>query len=152
MTKKWIPRIDRKPNTNLSEKHLKFFHRLLTAVENDDSPIEVADWKKLNCLKSKLTIESETKNVKIQIPPKIEFGSIYSKVCKSKSRNFLKDLRNAFAHNYIVVDVQDGQDIIKIALPTKNKKGIKFACYVSFEDLKTVISIITKSKLTQSIK
>lgn len=98
------------------------------------------DWRKLNSLKTDLSIFSDTEKSKIQISSKIELGSIYFKEENSKSKNFIKNLRHAYAHNYIIVE---NKDFIKIALPTKNKTGIKLACYISFKDLKTIIQTIS---------
>ena len=76
---------------------------------------------------------SDTGKAKDQIPSKIELGSIYFKEENSKSKNFIKNLRHAYAHNYIIVEEKD---IIKIAFPTKNKTHLKLASYITFKDLK----------------
>lgn len=140
MANKWAPKIKRKRINSFPNHILQFFHDILTFVENDENKIGMRDWRKLNSLKTDLTIFSDTGKSKIQIPSKIELGSIYFKEENSKSKNFIKNLRHAYAHNYIIVE---DMDIIKIALPTKNKKGIKLACYISFKDLKTIIQTIS---------
>ena len=139
MTNKWAPIIIRKRINPFPNHILQFFHEILVFVENDENKIGMKDWRKLNSLKTDLTIFSDTGKSKIQIPSKIELGSIYFKEENSKSKNFIKNLRHAYAHNYIIVE---DRDIIKIALPTKNKKGIKLACYISFKDLKTILHTI----------
>ena len=139
---KWKPLIKRKDRNCFPNHILQFFHAILVEVENDKKSKTYSDWRNLSILKSRLTIISDTKKNKFQIPSQIEFGSIYFKEENSKSKNFLKNIRHAFAHNYILIEEND---VIKIALPAKNKKSIKLACYLSFSDFQNVVSIIKKN-------
>lgn len=141
MKKKWKPQIIRKKNNKLPVNIHEFFHTILTSIENDEKDQNVNDWKKLNGLKNQLTIKSDTSKNTIQIPPEIELGSVYFKVNRLKSKNFIKNLRHAYAHNYIEVEEVD---IIKISLPSKNHQNIKLACYISFDDLKLIVSTLQK--------
>lgn len=143
MNNSWQPKIIRKQNNNLPDHVLQFFHKILLSVENDGKD-KTYNWKNLNKLRKGLTIESDTKDTKIQIPTKIEMGSIYFKESNSKAKNFLKNLRHAFAHNYIEFT---NNDVIRIALPSKNKKYIKLACQLSFSDLKKVVASLENTKI-----
>lgn len=142
MSDTWQPRIIRKRNNSLPVHVLQFFHKILASVENDEKKANY-NWKNLNILRKDLIIESDTKNKKIQIPNKIGMGSIYFKESNSKTKNFLKNLRHAFAHNYIEVT---NNNVIRIALPSKNKKYVKLACQLSFSDLEMVIDKLQNSK------
>lgn len=146
MNEKWIPVIDRKRENQFPADVLSFFHDILTNVENDEKSGGTCDWRVLNSLKDKLIIESDTKKHKIQIPAEIKFGSIYFREENSKTWNFIKNLRHAYAHNYILLD----DNLVKIALPAKYNKGIKLVCYLNFHDLKEVVTTLTS--LTYPIK
>lgn len=144
----WRPKIIRKRNNSLPDHVLRFFHKILTSVENDEKKANY-NWKNLNILRKDLIIESSTKNKIVQIPDKIGMGSIYFKESNSKTKNFLKNLRHAFAHNYIEVTKND---VIRIALPSKNKKHIKLACQLPFSDLEKVIDKLQNSKSNKTQK
>lgn len=124
----------------MPEKMMKFFYQNLVQVEKPHGLTNLADWRILNPLQKKLNIEiiSETEKVRIMIPDIIDYGTLYYKGYKSKSKNFLKDLRNAYAHGKIFIE---NNNIIKIALPYKNKPSeIKLACYLDFKDLKKIVN------------
>lgn len=142
MSDTWQPKIIRKRKNSLPIHVLQFFHRILVSVENDEKGANY-NWKNLNIFRKDLIIENDTKDKKIQIPNKIGMGSIYFKESSSKSKNFLKNLRHAFAPNYIEITKND---IVRIALPSKNKKYIKLACQLSFSDLKKIIGKLQNSK------
>ena len=143
MDKLWTPKIKRKSNNSLPQPILNYFYKILTVVENDGIKKSSYDWRGTNSLKKKLIIESDLKDRKIIIPTKVEFGSLYFKESNSKTWNFFIHLRHAFAHNYIVVE---NENIIKIALPTKDGKSLKLVCYLTFEDLKKIVSATHKTK------
>lgn len=149
----------RKVKTSLTNEHIKFFHEVLCMVENDNaSRLNGYDWKKLKTsLNNKIHFENNTQNVRISIPNNIQADSIY--VCESDSiaSKFLKYLRHAFAHNYIICD-KDGN--LNILLPSKNYKSsknkaskqdpIKLCCCISFNSLKKVIMQLKKQKSGKS--
>ena len=137
----WKPKIIRSSKNSLPQYILKFFYDILVSVENEGGLKLKSDWRYLNVFKKEFIIESDTKKERIQIPDKIELGSIYFKESETKARNFLKNLRHAFAHNYIEIEKNS---ILKIALPSLNRKNgsMKLACYIAFDDLKEMVDVL----------
>lgn len=149
MSNSWKPVITRKAPNRLPDEILRFFHEILTLVENDGNRTKGMDWRNLKSLEDRILIESDTRNKKIQIPSRISSGSIYFKGSEYKAFGFLKNLRHAFAHNYIEV-TQD--NAIRVALPNKNGKGLKLACNVSFQELKTVVATLKNKPQNRKTK
>lgn len=137
--KSWKPEIERKGCNRLPDDVIKFFHRILTEVENEDKQkLKGLNWKNLNSLNEEIRIYSDTRKKSIEIPSEIQFNTIYFKGYSFKGRDFIINLRHAFAHNYIECVQDDGNKdyVIRIALPYKGK--IKLACYISFSSLENV--------------
>lgn len=143
--KSWKPEIERRSCNRLPDEVIKFFHKILTEVENEDKQkLKGLNWKNLSSLKKDIRIYSDTKNKLIEIPSSIEYNTVYFKGYSSKSRNFIINLRHAFAHNYIECE-QDGDNkdyVIRIALPFKGKEEIKLACYFSLSSLENVVNTL----------
>lgn len=140
MNKEWNPKIKRKRINVLPEKCLRFFHSLLTLVENDESNVNHYNWKNLEALKKDLLIESDTKKNKIRIPKSIKLGSLYLRGYNKKPKILISNLRHAFGHNYIQMDEKEN---IKIALPNRNKTELKFVCYLPFKDLVRIVETLS---------
>lgn len=143
--KSWKPEIERKACNRLPDDVIKFFHRILTEVENEDKQkLKGLNWKNLSRLKKDIRIYSDTKNKLIEIPSCIECNTVYFKGYSRKSRNFIINLRHAFAHNYIECVQNDGEKdfVIRIALPFKGKEEIKLACYISLSSLENVVDTL----------
>lgn len=150
--KSWKPAIERKACNRLPDDIIKFFHKILTEVENEDKQkLKGLDWKNLRSFKKDIRIYSDTKNKLIVIPLSIEYNTVYFKGYSSKSRNFIINLRHAFAHNYIECEQNgDNKDfVIRIALPFKGKEEIKLACYISFTTLKNAVDTLLLKKITK---
>lgn len=145
----------RKVKTSLSQEHIKFFHKILCLVENDDAfRYKGYNWKNLkSSLRNEIQFENNSKNVRIAIPKTIQANSIYINEYDSIAGKFLKYLRHAFAHNYVSLDKEGNLNII---LPHKSLKyeknktsgqcSFKLCCCISFDSLKKVIKQLEKQK------
>lgn len=143
--KSWKPKIERRASNRLPDDVIKFFHKILTAVENDDKvQLKGLNWKNLNSLSEEIHIYSDTRKKSIEIPSKIQFNTICIKGYSCKGRDFIKNLRHAFAHNYIECFQDDGNKdyFIKIALPFYGKDKLKLACYLSLATLENIVTTL----------
>lgn len=129
---------------NLSDKMLRALHEVLLSVENDEGQSQGFCWSEIRNLRNEgVIVESNTKKSLITIPDNPVNESIYFRCSNSKGKCFIKSLRDAFAHNYIV-EGSDGYVNIKLPLRGKGAKGIKLACRLSNKRFIELVSMIIK--------
>ena len=144
MNDSWKVEVSQGNSMEIPDYIVKFFHNNLVFIEKGEKLEKLADWRTLKSLQKKLniSIQSDTERERILIPAVVEIGSIYYKGYHSKSKSFLKDLRHAFAHDYIIVE---NKEKVKIALPYKGKpKELKLVCYLYFSELKQIVNTLKK--------
>lgn len=144
--------IERKPVSTLLDNHILLLYSALLLVENDDSSkLKGYHWKELKeSVKKDLDIYNNTAKFKITIPNEISLNTIYFSESNNIAANFLRNLRHAFAHNYIKYDKTN--EALLIFLPDRTKQFMKLYANITVENLKKIIEILKKQPSNKTKK
>lgn len=139
----------REINNELSES-LPVLHKILLMVENDMvSYSRGCNWSDVKRDAGHVKI----KNVDNQVIIESSNGKSVLKMRKGKSiaSRFLKNFRDAFAHNYIVYNKETETLAVELKSSESGKKRkiVKLTGEISVSALKKIVELIKKSKKKQ---
>ncbi len=148
-------RLDRKSNSTLEDAHLRFFHKLIVAIENDK---EIKDKivKNFSNLEVKNIINKGKQNSysitinPLDYPSHIGYDEFrFTDNKNNKAFSLLYHLRNAFAHNRVQLE----KETLQLMFQDEYKKKINMVGKCNFLKLKYLVeTILGEHNMTEEEK
>lgn len=148
-------RLERLPNSILETEHLRFFHKLIVAIENDkemkDKIVKnFSNFEVKNIInKGKQNIYSITINP-LDYPSQIGYDELrFTDNKNNKAFSLLYHLRNAFAHNRVQLE----EESMQLMFQDEYKKKINMVGKCNFLKLKYLVeTILGEHNMTEEEK
>lgn len=132
-------------NGEMPNAQLRFFHNILIMLEPDNPNTHRGyNWSQIS--QSDIKQFKKYKSTNDTIPEnEIPEGEVHFFVNGSSSiaYSFLKCLRDAFAHNYIVIS---NGNIINIRLNRKNGTGLRMHAKIKFKELQKIAYTLIETR------